>query len=124
MTIELELRLEGKDANEGTLSDLKSWIKQDNIDGVEIKRKELPPAKGDMGGLCDLSTIITMTSGLIALADIAVIIASWQRFNDVTVIPTLKNLDTVLQENEEEIQKNDIKIQELLAKIEGKTHRD
>jgi hypothetical protein len=39
MSIELELRLEGQDANEDTLLDLKDWLERSYIEGLVIRRK-------------------------------------------------------------------------------------
>jgi len=35
MSIELELRLEGEDANEDTLLDLMDWLERADVDGEE-----------------------------------------------------------------------------------------
>jgi hypothetical protein len=116
MSIELELHLEGEDANEEMLLDLIYWLECANIDGLSVKRKELPHTKGDMGGLSDPSTLITIASTLVALTDIAINIASWRKNNEVVVDPTLKNPAEVLQENAD-------KIQALLDEIKGKARR-
>ncbi|RKZ93585.1 MAG: hypothetical protein DRR19_00720 [Candidatus Parabeggiatoa sp. nov. 1] len=117
MSLELELRLEGQDANEDTLSDLMGWLERANIDGLTVVRKELPHTKGDMGGLVDPSTLIAIVSTVVALADIAINIASWRKHNEVVIQPTLKNPADVLPENE-------AKIQALLAEIKGKSRRN
>ncbi|MFK5969170.1 MAG: hypothetical protein QM487_03485, partial [Candidatus Marithrix sp.] len=70
MTTELELELEGEDANEDTLLDLMDWLERANIDGLEVKRKELPSAKGDMGFWTDPNTIMTMISTGIAVVQV------------------------------------------------------
>jgi hypothetical protein len=113
MTIELELHLEGPDANEETLLDLMDWLERANIDGLTVDRKKLPHAKGDMGGLYDPATIVTIISTVVALTDIAINVASWRKNKDVEIPATLKNPENVLQENE-------AKIQALLAEIKGK----
>ena len=117
MAIELELCLEGEDVNEDTLLDLIDWLERANIDGLTVTQKELPHTKGDMGVLSDLSTIITVVSTVVALADIAINIASWRKNKPVMIEPILKNLPSELQENE-------AKIQALLAQIRGKAHKD
>ncbi|MDM8558243.1 hypothetical protein [Candidatus Parabeggiatoa sp. HSG14] len=116
MSIELELRLEGQDANEDTLLDLMDWLERANIDGLMVERKELPLTKGDMaGGLVDPSTLITVASSLIALADIAINVASWRKSQgEIVVEPTLKN---------PQVDENEAKIQAALAEIKGKAHR-
>jgi hypothetical protein len=117
MSIGLELHLKGEDANEDTLLDLIDWLERANIDGLTVDRKELPHTKGDMGGLSDPSTIIAIVSTVVALADIAINIASWQKTKEVLIDPILKTSAEVSQENE-------VKIQALLAKIKGKVCRN
>ena len=63
MNIELELRLEGQDANEEILLDLMDWLGRADIDGLTVKRKELPPVEGDMSYMLDLFAI-TVTLGV------------------------------------------------------------
>jgi hypothetical protein len=117
MSIELELRLEGQDANEDTLLDLMDWLERANIDGLTIERSALPHAKGDMGGLADPSTIIAMVSTVVGLADIAINIASWRKTKeDVVVNPTLKTLEEVSQDTQ-------AKIQTVLAEMKDKVHQ-
>ncbi len=70
-----------------------------------------------MGGLVDPSTLIAIVSTVVALADIAINIASWRKNNEVVIQPTLTNPADVLQENE-------AKIQALLAEIKGKSRRN
>jgi hypothetical protein len=117
MSIELELRLEGEDASEDTLEDLMDWLERANIDGLTVERKELPHTKGDMGGLYDPATIVTIFSTVVALADIAINMASWRKNKDVVINPKLKNPSEALPENE-------AKIQALLAEIKGKVRKD
>jgi hypothetical protein len=117
MSIELELHLEGEDANEEMLSDLIYWLECANIEGLTVARKELPHTKGDMGGLSDPATLITIVSTVVALADIAINVASWQKNKEVVIDPMLKNAAEVSQENE-------AKIQALLAEIKGKANKE
>lgn len=117
MNIELELRLEGEEANEETLLDLIDWLKCANIEDLTLERKELPHAKGDMGGLSDPTTLIAIISDVITLAGIAVTITIWLKNKEVKIDPMLKNPAEVSQENE-------AKIQALLAGIKGKARRN
>jgi len=117
MKVELELHLAGEDANEDNLLDLIDWLKRANIEGLTLDRKALPHAKGDMGGLSDPSTIVAIISTVVALADIAINVASWQKTKAVVIDPMLKNSVEVSQENETQIQA-------LLARIEGKVRRN
>jgi hypothetical protein len=116
MSIELELRLEGEDANEDTLLDLMDWLERANIEDLTVERKKLPHTKGDMGGLADPSTLITIVSTVVALADIAINVSSWRKGKEVVIDPTLKNPEKILQENE-------AKIQAFLDEIKGKVRR-
>jgi hypothetical protein len=117
MTIELELHLAGEDANEESLLDLIDWLERANIDGLTVDRKEPPHTKGDMGVLSDPSTLIAIVSTVVALADIAINVASWQKTKEVLIDPILKSSAEVSKENED-------KIQALLAKIKGKARRN
>lgn len=117
MTIELELCLEGEDANEDTLLDLIDWLERANIEGLTIMRKELPHTKGDMGELTDPTTIITVVSTGLTLADIAINVVNWRKNKDITINPVLKNSDEVSKEKEAEIQAT-------LAKMKSKVHKN
>ncbi len=117
MSIELELRLEGEDANEDSLEDLIDWLERANIDGLEVKRKESPHMKGAMGGLADPATIITVVSTVVALADIVINVSGWRKNKAVKIDPILTNPAEALQENE-------ARIKDLLAEMKGKAHRN
>jgi len=117
MSIKLELRLEGEDANEETLLELIDWLERENIDGLTMNRKELPHTKGDMGCLLEPCTIITIVSTVVTLVSIATTIASWQKNKNVVIEPTLKNPDEIRQEN-------DAQIQALLADMKAKSRND
>jgi len=118
MSIELELHLEGPDANEDTLLDLMDWLERANIEGLTVDRKKLPHAKGDMGGLVDPATLITIVSTVVALADIAINVASWRKNQgEIVIDPMLRNPAKISQENE-------TKIQALLAEIRGKVREN
>jgi hypothetical protein len=58
MSIELELHLEGSDANEETLLELLDWLGQEDISDLRIGRKELPPVEGKAGAEWDPYTIV------------------------------------------------------------------
>ena len=105
MTTELELRLEGEDVNEDSLLDLMDWLERANIDGLEkIKRKKLPPAKGDMGFLTDPNTIMTMISTGIAVVQVMAAILKWQKDKKVTVTPKITDSDKEMVELNTQIQ--------------------
>jgi len=117
MNIELELRLEGQDANEDTLLDLSDWLERSNIDGLTVKRKELPPAKGEMGFWTDPNTIMTLISTTIAVGQVVTAVIQWQKNQKVVITPTLNNPDTELDAELKEINRQ---IQALLEKMNGK----
>ncbi len=104
MTTELELRLEGEDANEDNLLDLIDWLERANIDGLEVKRKELPPAKGDMGFFTDPNTIMTMISTGVAVIQVMAAILQWQKNKKVTVTPKITDSDKEMVELNTQIQ--------------------
>ncbi len=94
MSIELELRLEGQDANEDTLLDLKDWLERSDIEGLIIRRKQLPPVGGQMGfGFDNLIIIVAPIQSL------DLIIKAWRNWrklrteNRVSVNPKLIKSD-------------------------------
>ncbi|MDM8564438.1 hypothetical protein QUF74_02160 [Candidatus Halobeggiatoa sp. HSG11] len=102
--IELELRLEGEDANEETLLDLMDWLERAGIDGLEVKRKESPPVKGDMGFWTDPNTIMTMISTGIAVVQVMAAILQWQKNKKVTVTPKITDSNKEMVELNSQIQ--------------------
>jgi len=112
MNIELELQLEGQDANEDTLLDLIDWLERANIDGLTVKRKKLPPAKGEMGFWTDPNTIMTLISTTIAVGQVVTAVIQWQKNKKVMINPKLNNPDRELEEINS-------KIQALLEKMKG-----
>jgi hypothetical protein len=104
MTTELELKLEGEDVNEDALLDLMDWLERANIDGLEVKRKELPPAKGDMGFFTDPNTIMTMISTGIAVVQVMAAILQWQKNKKITVTPKITDSDKEMVELNTQIQ--------------------
>jgi len=112
MSIELELRLEGQDANEETLLDLMDWLERANIDGLTVKRKKLPPAKGEMGFWTDPNTIMTFISTTIAVGQVVAAVIQWQKKKKLVVHPKLDNPDDKLEEINRQIQA-------LLEKMKG-----
>ena len=71
MNIELELRLEGQDANEETLLDLMNWLGRADIEGLTIKRKELPPVEGDMSYILSIVSITVTFVGIVVSTYVA-----------------------------------------------------
>lgn len=104
MSIELELRLEGEDANEDTLLDLMDWLERADVDGLTVKRKELPPAKGEMGFWTDPNTIMAMISTTIAVGQVVAAVIQWQMNKKVAVHPKLDNPNGELEEIDNQIQ--------------------
>jgi len=100
MSIELELRLEGEDANEDTLLDLMDWLKRANI---EADRKESPPDEGDMGLVPDVDTIITILQGVDDCKALIEYLETWYQYNNVMICPKLQAISEKLQENDSKI---------------------
>jgi hypothetical protein len=104
MKIELELRLEGQDANEETLLDLIDWLKRANIDNLVITRTKLPPSKGNMGAWTDPNTIMTSVLTVIEVGRVINAIITWQKSKPVVIEPTLKNPEQISAEYNTRIQ--------------------
>jgi hypothetical protein len=104
MSIELELQLEGKQANEETLLDLIDWLERANIDGLTVERKTSPPTKGEMGFWTDPNTIMTLISTTIAVGQLVAAIIQWQKHKNVAINPKLNNPDKELGEINHQIQ--------------------
>jgi hypothetical protein len=106
MNIELELHLEGQDANEDTLLDLMDWLERANIDGLMVKRKELPPAKGEMSFWTDPNTIMTLISTTIAVGQLVAAVIQWHKTKNeqVVITPKLNNPGKDLEETNRQIQ--------------------
>ncbi len=48
--IEIKLQLTGHSANDETLHDLLTWLEQEDIEGLTLKRQEVPSIPEKMGG--------------------------------------------------------------------------
>ncbi len=104
MSIKLELRLEGEDANEDTLLNLIDWLERANIDGLEIKRKELPPDKGDLGFIPDVDTLITVLQTFDDFKSLIEFLKTWYGYNHVMICPKLQAVSEKLRGNDPKIQ--------------------
>jgi hypothetical protein len=104
MSIELELRLAGEDANEKTLLDLVDWLERANIDGLTVKRREVPPDKGDMGVVPDLDTIITVFQTVDDCKALIEYLQTWYRYNHVMICPKLQAISKQLKGSDPKIQ--------------------
>jgi len=108
VSIELELRLESDDADEDNLLDLVDWLERANIDGLEVKRKELPPDKGDLGFVPDVDTIITVLQTLDDCKLLIEYLKTWYNSNHIMICPKLQAISEQL---------HDAKIQEMLEQM-------
>ena len=61
--MDVELELEGSDANESSIMDIQDWIRHEQIAGLRFQRKSGPPKKGDMG--VDPTMIIALSGPII-----------------------------------------------------------
>ena len=114
MSIELELRLEGQDANEETLLELMDWLEWSDIDGLTIQRKALPPVEGYQSTELDLVTFtmiaLTIPQTIVAVRqlthDIAEIFTQWQQETEsqVSINPKLNNVSAEMEQLNQQIQ--------------------
>jgi hypothetical protein len=113
MSIELELRLEGEDANEDTLLDLMDWLERADIDGLTIQRKTLPPVEGYQSTGFDSTTFmiaLAIPPAIVAIIQlinkVTEIFAQWQDETDhnISIEPKLKNTGTEIEEIKQQIQ--------------------
>jgi hypothetical protein len=117
MSIELELKLEGEEANEETLLDLIDWLERANIDGLTVERKTSPPTKGEMGFWTDPNTIMTLISTTIAVGQVVAALIQWQKQKKVKIKDTNVVINNPIPEGElEEINRQ---IQALLEKMKN-----
>jgi hypothetical protein len=128
MSIELELRLEGQDANEDTLLDLKDWLGRADIEGVTVQRKELPKVdKTVMSGSGFDPTVLLLVLGTppAILATVELInrinraIENWHqmREKDISIDANLTNPNDELEEIKQ-------KIQAVLENLKKKVRKD
>ena len=104
MSIELELRLEGEDADEDTLEDLMDYLERADIDGLTVKRKEVPPDKGDMGFVPDVDTIITSLQTFDDCKPLIEYLQTWYQYKHVMICPKLQKISEKLKGSDPKIQ--------------------
>jgi hypothetical protein len=114
MSIELELRLEGEDANEDTLLDLMDWLERANIDGLTVKRKELPPAKKDMGFVPDVDTIITILQTIDDCKELFKYLHTWHQYNRIMICPKLQAISEQLKASDSDAMK---KLEQMIEQL-------
>ena len=118
MSIELELRLEGEDANEETLLDLMDWLERS---GIEVKRKKLPPDEHDLGTYELLDTIITCLQTFDDFKSLIEYLQTWYGYNNVTICPKLRAISEKLTASDPKIQ---VMLEKLIAEIKEKFCKD
>jgi hypothetical protein len=122
MSIQIELRLEGPEANEDTLLDLIDWLERADIEGVQFQRKELPSVPGEMGGGFDqqgfIFFITTAPATIYYIGHIWHYIEGWleARCKNVSINPTLIHSDGQDEEAQKQIQ---TKLREMQAKSQA-----
>ncbi|HDN26858.1 MAG TPA: hypothetical protein ENG03_07140 [Thioploca sp.] len=114
MSIELELRLEGEDANEDTLLDLIDWLGKANIDGLAIQQKTLPAVEEEQSTDFDTATLIMFALAtpptIVAIGQltnkVAEIFTQWQdeTEHNVSIEPKLKNTSAEIEQIKQQIQ--------------------
>jgi len=123
MTIELELRLEGQDANEETLLDLIDWLGDTDIEGLMVRRKELPPVEGHLGSWFDSTALIAVFIGtppaIVAIGQLTSAFLKWQikRNAKISLIPP------VLENSNEKLKEVNNQIQTVLEEMRQKCRR-
>ncbi|MHC4657106.1 MAG: effector-associated constant component EACC1 [Planctomycetota bacterium] len=73
--MELNLELNGADANEQSILGLQDWIRKERISGVQVERKTAPPVKGEMG--VEPLTILSVVLGSAAVIELVKSIHVW-----------------------------------------------
>jgi uncharacterized membrane protein (DUF106 family) len=122
MNIELELHLEGPEANKETLLDLSDWLGRENIPDIHLQNKEMPLVEGQMGGSIDPYTlvviILTIPPALHAAEQLARSIIQWEKMRElkVSINTEIRNADNETQ------QKINAKLEEIHQKRETKRH--
>jgi hypothetical protein len=127
MSIELELHLEGSDANEETLLDLLDWLGQEDISDLRVGRKELPPVEGKAGAEYDpcmiTAIIINIPSAIYAIQQLFHSFRRWNRMRERDVVLKAKNVDDDELKNDETKKKIAALIEELHQKFEKNRHK-
>jgi hypothetical protein len=123
MSIELELHLEGSDANEETLLDLLEWLKREDISDLSVERKYLPPVEEKMGADVDPYTIVaillTIPPALHATQQMFHSFRRWQKTRKREVFLKVETKNA----NDDEIKmKIDALIEEIHQKRDKKKH--
>jgi hypothetical protein len=129
MSLELELRLEGQDANEDTLSDLMDWLADADIEGLTIRRKKLPPIEGNMSTAFDSTTLVMLflaiPPAIHATRELINAIHNWLDMKNkaVSMNAGLTRAGEELANNAgEELKKIEAQIQAQLAEIKAKRY--
>jgi hypothetical protein len=130
MSLELELRLEGQEANEETLSDLMDWLADADIEGLTIRRKKLPPIEGNMSAEFDSTTLVMLflaiPPAMHATGALINAIRTWldMKKKAVSVNAGLTNAGEELENNaSEDLKKIEAQIQAQLAEIKAKRYK-
>lgn len=55
MSMKIELKLEGREANQQTLHQLSEWLRAEKIEDLTIEQKERVPTRGELGGELELA---------------------------------------------------------------------
>ncbi|MDM8568187.1 hypothetical protein QUF50_01465 [Thiotrichales bacterium HSG1] len=118
MTIELELRLKGEDANEETLLDLIDWLERS---GIEVKRKKLPPDEGDMGVYELLDTIFTCVQTFDDFKSFIEYLQTWYGYNNVMICPKLQAISEKLMASDPKMQ---VMLEKMIKEMKEKFCRD
>ncbi|RKZ79472.1 MAG: hypothetical protein DRR19_24940 [Candidatus Parabeggiatoa sp. nov. 1] len=115
MNLELELHLEGPDANDDTLHDLLSWLEREDIPGLSVERKLGSPIKDKMGA--DMETVLLIVLSLQAsIQSIPMIIDAVRRWKETREVETVVKPEIKRIDVQEELPGRD-KIQALIEEL-------
>jgi len=121
MSIELELRLAGEDANEETLLELMDLLDRADIDGLEVKRREVPPEKGDMGIIPDVDTLITSLQTFDDCKLLFEYLQTCYQYKHVMICPRLQAISEKLKGSDPKIQ---VMLEAMVEKMKAQFCKD
>lgn len=104
--MKIELKLEGRDANQQTLHQLSEWLREDKIADLTIEQKRRVPTRGEMGG--ELELVLALIGGAASVVTIVQAIYKWiqARRPKITIIFSKGDEDILI--NAEDVDAKDI----------------
>ena len=99
--MEMELELTGEDANETTLLAFQDWIKREQVEGLQARRKSGKPEKDEMG--FDSGTILSVVLGSAAVVELVRSLHVWMKMRKPKVRMKLKTKDKEVEVDAENL---------------------